>query len=151
MTQANVKFSVYDSDYGEEAKRNVINETPIAENLQGFFQAVAQTLESEITSGKEGDRLIRYRMLANGHPRLVEGTYILLTHKKHPVTRGWVEQNVKFQYEVRTITPVDEGEQEVNIALVHKDRTIESPQHSGRQLGKPLISGIMTLEGKADA
>lgn len=151
MTQFNVKFDIYESKYSEEIKMNVVQEEPVATGLGGFFQQIAPTLESEITSGKEGDRLIRFRMLANMHPRLVEGTYIRLTHKKNPTTKMLVKQNVEFQYEVRSITPVDEGFREMNIALLPKDKELDTPARSGRPLSGPQIAGVLQFGGSADA
>jgi hypothetical protein len=122
----NVQFAIYGTSTNVVARRKVVAETEAAKFVQGYFEVVQPTLESEIVGNSDRDRLIRHRLVVYVTDKIIDilvpGAYIGITHTKHPDTNGWAKQTKIKQYKIVTITPSTHGRY-MNCALVEEDKT----------------------------
>lgn len=122
----NVKFSISVPTYNTTYKRMVMGTTPIMEHVHGTLAELQPTLESEIISGQEKDRFIRYRLIFQRtiplEDVLKSGAMIQITHKRHRLTNSWKVLPTTEQYIVESDTDIQLVGDSVNLGLVRKDQ-----------------------------
>lgn len=122
----NVKFAVYGMSYSVTYRRQYVGGVPVVQHVPGLFSESQLTLESEIVNGKEGDRMIRYRIVFERPYRLeaaiVAGSVVEVTHRRHPLTNSWRAVSPVEQYVVQTDVPVGFVGERVNLGLIRKDQ-----------------------------
>jgi len=122
-----VKFCVLDKAvYNPTLKQNVVSSTPVRERIEGTFEEITPTLESEIINAKESDRVVRYRIIAKLSDDLLRyvksGAFIQVTHTKHLDTRSWREESAPRQYYIPTVSSASPTTRLFNIGLTIREK-----------------------------
>lgn len=123
---ANVKLSVFEASYSAKYKRNYVSDTPTVTNVEALLARIQPTLESEIIANSDSKRMVRFRLIFQStqyvSAQLAEGTYIHVTHRRHPRTHAWEPVTEGEQYIVQSKTQNHWMDDAYDVGLVEKDQ-----------------------------
>lgn len=122
----NICFDVYSTAYDADTGMEVLGSVPTLRNVYGHLQETFVTQEGDVSSVRERDKSIRYRIVLTStntiEQYLILGAFLRVTKRPHPETNGWTTiANSTEQYIVRYINPINANGRELNIALERKD------------------------------
>lgn len=122
---SNVQVALYALVYDSTVRTHVISDTPLAERLIGHLDVQRLQLEGTFANNSDRNRstshVLRLNLPLKAVPEIKDGTLIVVTATRHPVTKRWVHSSATERFIVQRVEQAVPNTLDYNLYLVQNN------------------------------